>query len=287
MGLKSFTPNVTGNDYVAAGHLQYLSKYWTFFLQDQFVGKNYNAEVGYVPRTGYNKINPLVLRNFFPKSGPILSHGIQLNSIYFLNEQFQRTDNETALSYILTFRNRSVFTVTGLDDYVKLLKPFDPTNTGKPPLPTGFESHWNTLDVQFASQPQNVYTYFLEATTGGYYYNGRRLAGTAQFGYRFQPYVNVALSATYADLRLPEPYGHNKFWLLGPRVDVTFTNTLYFTTYVQYNQQVRNMNINTRLQWRYKPASDFFIVYGDNSIPSPFTVVNRQLVVKWTYWWNI
>ena len=24
------------------------------------------------------------------------------------------------------------------------------------------------------------------------------------------------------------------------------------------------MNINTRLQWRYKPASDFFLVYTDN-----------------------
>jgi hypothetical protein len=84
-----------------------------------------------------------------------------------------------------------------------------------------------------------------------------------------------------------QPYGRNKFWLIGPRADVTFTNTLYFTTYVQYNEQARNMNINSRLQWRYKPASDLFIVYGDNSIPSPFTVKNRQLTIKWTYWWNI
>ncbi len=272
---------------VVAGHLQYLSKRWTVYLQHQYAGKNYNAEVGYIPRKGYQKISPLLLHSFFPKSGLILSHGIQLSSNYYFNEKFIRTDNESILSYIVTFRNKSVLSFNGINDYVKLLKPFDPTNTGAAALPIGFENRWNTIDVQFTSKPQSVMTYLLDASYGGYYDMGKRINGTAQIGYRFQPYVNISLNATYADIRLPAPYGHNTFWLVGPRVDVTFTNTLYFTTFVQYNQQIHNMNINTRLQWRYKPASDLFIVYGDNSETSPFAIKNRQLVLKWTYWWNI
>ncbi|WP_373016342.1 DUF5916 domain-containing protein [Mucilaginibacter sp.] len=287
LGLKSFTPGVNGHDFVEAGNLQYLSKYWTFALQQQYVGKNYNAEVGYVPRVGYNKISPLVQHNFFPKSGVVLSHGVQLSSTYFFDEHFKRTDNESILSYLITFRNRSTITVSGLDTYVRLLRPFDPTNNGKINLATGTENHWNTVDVQYASKPQSVFTYLFDVLRGGYYDNGNRLSLTGQVGYRFQPYVNLMLNLSYSDLRLPQPYGRNKFWLIGPRADVTFTNTLYFTTFVQYNEQARNMNINSRLQWRYKPASDFFIVYGDNSIPSPFTVKNRQLTIKWTYWWNI
>jgi hypothetical protein len=106
-------------------------------------------------------------------------------------------------------------------------------------------------------------------------------------GYRFQPYVNIAINSSYNDLRLPQPYGNTSFWLVGPRTDITISNKLYFTTYVQYNGQIKNINTNIRMQWRYKPASDFFIVYGDNSTPSPFTVKNRQLVIKWTYWCNI
>ncbi len=47
------------------------------------------------------------------------------------------------------------------------------------------------------------------------------------------------------------------------------------------------MNLNTRLQWRFQPASDLFIVYTDNYLPAPFEVKNRALVVKLTYWWNI
>jgi hypothetical protein len=287
LGLKSFTPGVKGRDFVTASNLQYLSKYWTFALQQQYVGKNYNAEVGYVPRVGYNKISPLLQHNFFPKSGVVLSHGVQLSSTYFFDENFKRTDNESIFSYLITFRNRSTITVSGLDTYVKLLRPFDPTNNGNALLPTGTENHWNTADVQYASKPQSVFTYLVDVARGGYYDRGNRFSVTGQVGYRFQPYVNLILNTSYNDLRLPQPYSRTKFWLIGPRADVTFTNTLYFTTFVQYNEQAKNMNINSRLQWRYKPASDFFIVYGDNSIPSPFTVKNRQLTIKWTYWWNI
>jgi hypothetical protein len=287
LGLKSFSPGVTGHDYVQAVHLQYLSKYWTLYLQQQFVGRNYHAEVGYVPRVGYNKLSPLLAHNFFPKKGSVLVHTVQLSSNYFFDEHYKRTDNESTLSYIITFHNRSQLWFSGLDTYVKLLRPYDPTNIGKGNLPIGFESHWNTADVQYISKPQSVFTYVFEAAYGGYYADGTKLTLSSQLGYRFQPYVNIAVNASYNDLRLPQPFGRNKFWLIGPRTDVTFTNNLYFTTFVQYNEQARNMNINTRLQWRYKPASDVFIVYGDNSIPSPFTVKNRQLTVKWTYWWNI
>ncbi|MBB6131458.1 carbohydrate binding family 9 domain-containing protein [Mucilaginibacter lappiensis] len=287
LGIKSFTPGLKGHDIVAAGHLQYLSKYWTAYLQDEFVGKNYTAGVGYVPRTGYNKISPLLLRNFFPKAGGILSHGVQLVSNYYFDEHFKRTDNESTLAYLITLRNRSTFTLSAINDYIKLLVPFDPTNTGKPLLPIGTENHWNTVDAQFVSKPQALFTYLAETAYGGYYQNGHKTTVTMQVGYRFQPYVNIAVNSSFNDLRMAQPYGNTSFWLIGPRTDITVSNKLYFTTYIQYNGQIRNINTNIRMQWRYKPASDFFIVYGDNNTPSPFMVKNRQLVVKWTYWCNL
>ncbi|MEJ5961153.1 DUF5916 domain-containing protein [Pedobacter immunditicola] len=287
LGLKSFSPGLKGNDAVVSGHLQYLSKHWTLYLQQEYVGKNYNAEVGYVPRKGYIKLSPIVQRNFFPKSGNILAHSLQIASTYFFDPSFNRTDNQSTLSYLLTFRNQSTLTFSGINDYVMLLQPFDPVRIGSGMLPVGSKHNWNSAAVKFVSKPQNVFTYLIDASYGGYYADGIRKSLTSQVGYRFQPYVNIALNASYNDLRLPEPFGHHTFWLVGPRVDVTFSNKLYLTNFIQYNEQIKNMNINTRLQWRYKPASDFFIVYSDNSLPSPFTVKYRQLVVKWTYWWNI
>jgi hypothetical protein len=48
-----------------------------------------------------------------------------------------------------------------------------------------------------------------------------------------------------------------------------------------------NVGLNTRLQWRYKPASDFFIVYTENYLPENLVSKNRALVFKFTYWLNI
>ncbi|MFA5588639.1 MAG: hypothetical protein WC987_07705, partial [Mariniphaga sp.] len=104
--------------------------------------------------------------------------------------------------------------------------------------------------------------------------------------YRFQPYVNFAMNFNYTDIHLPNPFERTRFWLLGPKLDVTFSENIFWTTFVQYNEQINNMNINMRFQWRYQPVSDIFVVYTDNYIPGSWNSRNRALVLKITYWLN-
>ncbi len=173
-----------------------------------------------------------------------------------------------------------------MQDYVKLQAPFDPTNTGIAYLDSGSVHHWYTGGVDFYSKPQSVFTYDFSIRYGGYYDQGTKLSVLWDAGFRFQPFVSISLSTSYNVLNLPKPWGYTRLLLVGPRIDVTFTKSLYLTTYVQYNEQVKNMNINARLQWRYKPASDFFLVYTDNYYTSPLAVNNRAIVLKFNYWWN-
>jgi Domain of unknown function (DUF5916)/Carbohydrate family 9 binding domain-like len=284
--IKSFSQGKSGGDFVHAANLQYKDKKWALGWQHEYVGKNYSAEVGYVPRNNYIKINPQFSYSFFPKKGKILSHGPLLSSTYFFNKDFYQTDNETFLDYKFSFRNQSIFETWVAHDYVELLKPFDPTNSGKDTLAVGTKHRWNAWGTNFTSKPQKLFTYAFSSRYGGYYANGRRLNLTADLGYRFQPHVNITLSTSYNYIDLPLPWGRPNFWLIGPRVDITVTNTLFFTAFVQYNGQQKNINLNTRIQWRYKPASDFFIVYTDNYYTDPLYVRNRALVLKFTYWWN-
>ncbi|WP_460975122.1 carbohydrate binding family 9 domain-containing protein [Spirosoma knui] len=287
----------SGSDAVYAANLQYTSRQWLIGAQAESVGKNYTAEAGYVPRRGYARVMGNLGYTFFPTGSGILSHGPLVQSTYFFDPAGRQSDNETYASYTLTFRSRSAFTAWVATDYVRLLQPFDPTNTGRQTLETGTEHRWKAWGTQFTSKPQSLFTYAFTSRYGGYYTNGTRLNLTADIGYRFQPYVSLAASANYNDIRLPQPWGRTTFWLVGPRFDLTMTNTLYLTTFVQYNEQQNNMNVNARIQWRYKPASDFFLVYTDNYLPNSaqigqdvpglFSVKNRALVLKWTYWWNI
>lgn len=45
--------------------------------------------------------------------------------------------------------------------------------------------------------------------------------------------------------------------------------------------------INTRLQWRFRPVSDFFLVYSDNYFADNFVGKNRAIIAKLTYWLNL
>ena len=64
-------------------HLQYSSRRWLLYWQHEYVGKNYNAEVGYVPRNAYIKVNPQAGYTFFPKSG-IFYHMAQNSFILYI-----------------------------------------------------------------------------------------------------------------------------------------------------------------------------------------------------------
>lgn len=170
-------------------------------------------------------------------------------------------------------------------NYVKLLAPFDPTNTDGDTLATGTEYRWMEYGLEYVSRPQSLFTYAATVQAGGFF-NGERVRVTAEAAYRFQPYVRIGISSTYNHIILPEPMESRELWLVGPRLDVTMTNKLFFTAFAQYNEQLDNFNLNTRFQWRYRPASDFFIVYTDNYFPGGIAR-NRSLVIKLTYWWNL
>lgn len=295
--LKSFSSGTQNGGAVYAGHLQYNSRRWLLNGQTENVDPHYTAEVGYVPRRGYHRAMGTAGYTFLPEGGFILSHGPTLTTSNFYDWSGRLSDYETALTYTVTLRSQSVLSTSATTDYVRLLQPFDPTNTGREKLAAGSIHRWKSWGTTFNSKPQSVFRYGFSTQYGGYYAGGTRLNLTGTVGYRIQPFVSLAGSASYNDLRLREPWGHTTFWLVGPRFDVTLTNTLYFTTFVQYNEQQRNMNINSRVQWRYKPASDVFLVWTDNylpehlqpgqNLPGMFSVKNRALVLKWTYWWNL
>ncbi|NDU94598.1 carbohydrate binding family 9 domain-containing protein [Spirosoma terrae] len=290
--VKSFSPEQSGKDAVYAANLQYNSRRWLLSGQYEAVGTNYTAEAGYVPRRGYERAAATVGYTFIPTGGSVLTHGPTLTSFYFFDASGKQSDNESYLSYAVTFRSKSVLTAWASTDFVRLLQPFDPTNSGRETLATNSEHRWKAWGTQFVSKPQSLFTYGFSTRYGGYYVDGTRLNVTADIGYRFQPYVSLAANINYNDIRLPSPWGKTTFWLVGPRFDLTMTNTLYLTTFLQYNEQVKNMNLNARVQWRYKPASDLFIVYTDNYLPNMgepgiFSVKNRALVIKFTYWWNV
>lgn len=294
--LKSLSPDSKGDDQTIAGHIQHSSRNLSYRVQYEYVGKNYSAETGYVPRLNYQGFYPQIGYLFFPKKkGAVLSHGPAVSSNLYFDKNARKTEHLYVLAYRVNFYNRSDLTVWAATDYVKLLRPFDPTNFVGDTLATGTQHSWKSWGMDFVSKPQSLFTYAFNSRYGGYYADGTRLRLGWEVGYRFQPYVAISLTGNYNHIDfdranvLPETLKDKSFdlWLVGTRLDVTLTNKLFFTNFLQYNNQIQNVNLNMRLQWRYSPASDLFVVYTDNYLSNDFSIRNRALVFKFTYWWNI
>jgi hypothetical protein len=288
MLLKSFSPDDDDRSISHTANLLYSDGNWRAEWAQEYVGQDYTARVGFVPRRGYLRWNPSLQYLFYPsRDGIVLSHGPLITSSLYFDESVNLTDYENRYDYLVNFRSGSSFNAYISDYYIELLDPFDPTNVSGIFLQPGSEHQAVRYGMEFSSKARSSFTYNFSAENGSYYADGTLLTLAAELGYRFQPYVNISLSTSYNDLELPEPWGNFDFWLIGSRLDITFTKNLYLTSFTQYNEQFDNVNINTRLQWRFQPASDLFIVYTDNYLPGSFDVKNRALLFKLTYWWNI
>ena len=197
------------------------------------------------------------------------------------------SDKNYSLGYNFNFLNTATLLVTYNYIFQRMTNNFNPVDTLNYTIfRIGEKYRWQTASATFQSDTRTTINFMIQSTYGGFY-NGTNFNVNGQLNYRYQPYGNVSLRVDYNDLNLPDHYGRTKLFLIGPRFDVTFTDKIFLTTYVQYNKLLDNVNLNARFQWRYKPASDFFIVYTENYLPETMATKNRALVFKLNYWFNL
>ncbi|MFZ9235005.1 MAG: DUF5916 domain-containing protein [Algoriphagus sp.] len=257
---------------------------WTFSIQD--VGKSYNPEVGFVPRSDFKRINPDLTYLFYPKSKFINRHGPKIEFEGLWNETLGTTDRDINFGYLIRFNSLAELEVTQRNRYVYLFSNFDPTRSGGAPLAAGTDYSYQNVLVEFRSNPRKKLNVGMVGEFGEYF-TGSIQRITSQTGLRLGYLANISMNFNYARIRLPQPQRDADLILVGPRIDLTLTKDLFWTTFVQYNSQIDNLNINTRIQWRYAPVSDFFLVYTDNYFPGDFLPKQRSLVFKLNYWLNL
>jgi len=247
--------------------------------------------MGFVPRKGYFRINPGITTSFESRNRAINRHGPGLRYVQIWDRDWSKTDHDLALSYDIQFNNSSSLEFAFTDSFVKLFDDFDPTGQSDDdpsvePLPSGSSYRWQEAGLAYQSDIRKDFFYELAAGYGGFY-NGTRFRASGNIGYQLRPILGIYLVYTYDKIELPDPHGDASFWLLGPQIDLTLTDNIFWTNYLQYNQQDDNINFNSRFQWRFAPVSDLFVVYSENYLPGGFTVKNRALVVKISYWINL
>ena len=285
--LKTFNSEEIKNDYSYASHLEYSSTNWRWRIQHEYVGEDFNAEVGYVPRKGYYKYLSSLGYLFYKYNSKIISHGPEFSKTYFFNLFHEKTDLIDKFSYVINFSNRSKLNFFIIKNYIKLLDDFDPLRSGIKSLTKNSIHKWESYNLEFNSRPQSKFTYKINGLIGGFYQNGKRKSLSAELGYRIQPYVSFNSILNYNSIKLESPWNNSRFWIIGSKLDFTLTNKLFFSNLYQYNEQFNLWNFNSRFQWRYKPASDLFIVFNSNEAVIPNKIQSWSINFKLNFWLNL
>ena len=277
----------------------YFGRKLNSFIDVDRIGENYYADMGFINRietfstkgSTYDS-GDITYRNGFvqmfnqndyflyPKDKKIIRHtfGLENYAVWFLDGKL--SDRFHRLRYFIMMRNTSMWAFR-YDIQQDNLRYYFPLPSEKPLTPGTY--HYNSGNIQYTSDSRKN-TFFDASLRIGQFYNGTIEQYRASLTVRKQPFWNVAMSLEYNNLKFPTEFGNTKLWLISPKVEINFSNSLFWTTFFQYNTQRNNFNINSRVQWRYKPMSDLFVVYTDNYFADNLNNRNRALVFKLNYW---
>ncbi|WP_459212399.1 carbohydrate binding family 9 domain-containing protein [Aquimarina rhabdastrellae] len=274
---KSFSNNISSNNNFFNIEGQYNTR--KTFIKGAFksVEKNFITDVGFTPRLyNYDALNNQTIRESYLDSYlvfqktyyPTASKTIdRYRYLSITNDAFW--DEDETLSEMTTVLGNSVWFKKNLaslyfniqHNYLDLKYGFDILNNGKPIQPAIYNTVNAVLGYDNRSTNENFY--YVSEVFYGECFNGNRSGFETEVGYRMLPFaqVNLNYSLNHIDL---ENLGNETFHLSRFTGEVFFNNRLNWTTYVQYNTQFNNFNINSRLQWEYEPLSYVYIVVTDN-----------------------
>ena len=269
------------------GNLSYFSRKFRFDWAHEWVGKGYNAEVGFVPRNDYLHIAPLARFNFYPNGKLINRYDFGSSFDVTSVAGFGISDRQISTGCNISFQNTAKLFVLLANNYTfQYNYKFNPLRDNKESsvLPVGSRFSYNNLKLDYTSNQRRKVGLLMTGVLGEYY-NGQIASFSGSASYRYQPFGSITLNYTYN--HITSPTAKNDIFLIGPKVDLTFTKSIFWTTFVQYNSQFDNLNINSRFQWRFAPVSDFFLVYTDNYNTFNGLAKNRAIFAKITYWFNV
>lgn len=295
----SFKPMITSKNNFSEIGVGYYGRKLNSFVDIDRIGENYYADMGFINRietfstkgSTYDS-GDITYRNGFvqmfnqndyflyPKNKKVIRHtfGLENYAVWFLDGKL--SDRFHRLRYFMMMKNTSMWAFR-FDIQQDNLKYYFPLPSEKPLTPGTYS--YNSGNIQYTSDSRK--NLFFDASLRiGQFYNGTIEQYRASLTVRKQPYWNVAMNLEYNNLKFPSEFGNTKLWLISPKVEINFSNSLFWTTFFQYNTQRNNFNINSRVQWRYKPMSDLFVVYTDNYFADNLNNRNRALVFKLNYW---
>ena len=273
---KAITNEISGqNDFVSA-RLSFEKRRIYWGLSYERIGDNFIAETGFTPllynydalsgqttRAGYYSSGQEVELKRYHKDSSIIDWSrifLIENTATFNLDNTLRENRLFFSPFALRFKDRSYVYVSFLSTLEQLDYHFDILQNNNFITPGRYN---HTFARTGYWSPTNKKIFYMIWFEYGQFYNGTRFKPAAELSIRLLPRAVISASYNFNTLDLQE-LGNRTYHLARLTAEIYISNKLNWTSYFQYSTQWNNFNINSRVQWEYKPLSFIYLVLTDN-----------------------
>lgn len=282
---RTDSPGAIGSDYAGRAFYNFTNNLWQISGGYSQVGKDFNPEVGFLPRRGFRR--PEFRAFFQPQPKRItwirrVAPHVSYNAYYGFDDKLQ-----TSMAHIHPFEiqpkqgGRFGWFVDNNRDH--LSAPFTVYNRDgrRIVIPVGEYSWWQHA-FEYLHNPSARVTGTLRVRIGDYY-NGDFKGFELNSDYRLTERLIASLGWTRQDIDLP--YGSFINNLVPVKASYAFTTLASLSALLQYNSQNASFSSNIRLALLTRSGTGLFVVYNDRRDTSSFTpleTLGRSFIVKYT-----
>jgi hypothetical protein len=277
---KTETPGKDGNDTAMFARIGYRDQKLNMYLNYLDVDENFNAEAGFVQRTGIRTTKAHFGPTPRPKTGNVKLFEPMYVLTYTTDQHNRLIGRQNHFMLGTTLRDDTYINVIYQNTLDVLDVPFKIQNVT---IPAGSYSMDEYIFQVNSSPGRRIYERFTFSPVQ--YYGGNRLNTSIAAGVRASSRLSSELQFNRNDVTTP--WGDFLVNLSTLRVDYTFSPRMTIRSLTQYNSSSHVVSNNVRFNFIYRPGSDIYVVYNDLSqtgLPADiFGKKDRQLVVKATY----
>ncbi|MCS6816075.1 MAG: carbohydrate binding family 9 domain-containing protein [Blastocatellia bacterium] len=279
---KATAPGLRGDTMAWRVGMSWRNNFWNTRHSFTSIGENFRNELGFIPRLGIRKASDFLGLHWRPRAisrtvREIFPHW----QIDYIMDPSGRLDTRLVDYHLpINFQNGAFLEVGVNSTYERLIQPFriHPTVI----VPVGRYS-FNEYFLLFNSDRSRPLSVSFRLGTGPFY-NGYRQSYSSGANVRVSYRFNTSFTYTRNNIRLST--GQFQTDLLTLRAAYSFSTSVFLNALVQYNSVARTWSSNIRFNIIHRPLSDLFIVYNERRESGTGRLLDRALLVKFTYAFN-
>lgn len=276
---RTSTPGLRGEDWSWRGRAFFDNDFISAELAHLDVGRNFNPEIGFVPRLDQRTSTANIQIKPRPKHGPVRQ--------FQFSSRIDYTENHRNILESRRWHYFTVRTILQSGDRIvvdqhkifeRLLRPFNITPAIK--IPVGaYSSHDIRIEYQASPGRRIAGDEFAEVTKEWGFFGGDRVQVKLNPEIKFNQHLFVNLGYTFDKVQVPQ--GSFKAHVVNSRLNYSFTNYVLTSATVTYNSLSHLFNLRFRLNYILRRNDNFFLVYDEGRAADGSS--RRALTGKFTY----